>query len=510
MASIESQIQELQKLATECSLNVVEILTESKSAKEPGRPVFNTMIDKIRKGKADGIICWKLNRLARNPIDGGQISWALQEGVVKHIKTYGRDYYPSDNVLMMQVELGMANQYVRDLSTDAKRGLRAKASRGWFPGKAPLGYTQHPQRNKGEKEVINDPNRFDIVRKAMKSVASGKYTPPQAFRVATQKWGLTSYDGKKVAMSNWYSILSNPFYYGEFEFPKGSGQWYKGKHNPMITQSEFLRIQAYLKRKGTTRPKKYTFPYTGVLQCGSCGAMVTAEHKKKENLNGNIHFYTYYHCTKRRDPHCPEKVIEERVLEEQIKDKLLKISIPSSFKKWAIDYLKTHESKDLESESKLRESQERAHAGIERKLSGLLDLRINREVSEEEFTAKKEELIKEKARLQEELEKPKQEHWIRKLEKSMSIAEDILKRFESANEDTRKRIIADLGSNLYIKSKIFEIEASNPILCLEKFSLPVRQILEGFEPAESGSDKEKLECLYSSSPVLLRRQDSNL
>lgn len=118
--------------------------------------------------------------------------------------------------------------------------------------------------------------------------------------------------------------------------------------------------------------------------------------------------------------------------------------------------------------------------------------------------------MQEKARLQEELEKPKQEHWIKKLEKSMSIAEDILKRFENGDENIRKRIIADLGSNLYIKSKMFEIEASNPILCLEKSSLPIREILERFEPNESGSDKEKLEYLYSSSPLVLRRQDSNL
>jgi DNA invertase Pin-like site-specific DNA recombinase len=71
--SIESQINELKKLAERLNLKVVEIFTESQSAKEPGRPVFNEMIRKINQGKADGIICWKLDRLARNPIDGGQI-----------------------------------------------------------------------------------------------------------------------------------------------------------------------------------------------------------------------------------------------------------------------------------------------------------------------------------------------------------------------------------------------------------------------------------------------------
>lgn len=130
MASIDSQINELTKLAQENSLDVVQVFSESKSAKAPGRVVFADMMQRIKQGEADGIICWKLNRLARNPIDGGEVSWMLQQNIVKHIFTYGRSYYPTDNVIVMAVELGMANQFVRDLSVDAKRGLRTKAERG--------------------------------------------------------------------------------------------------------------------------------------------------------------------------------------------------------------------------------------------------------------------------------------------------------------------------------------------------------------------------------------------
>lgn len=97
--SIESQMNELKNLAERLSLPVVDTLTESHSAKAPGRPVFNEMVKKINQGKADGIICWKLDRLARNPLDAGQIRWLLQEQVLKHIQTYDRSYHPEDNVL---------------------------------------------------------------------------------------------------------------------------------------------------------------------------------------------------------------------------------------------------------------------------------------------------------------------------------------------------------------------------------------------------------------------------
>ena len=109
VASIESQVDELQKLAQEQNFHVVKIFRESKSAKAPGRPIYNEMMARIKHGEAKGILCWKLDRLARNPIDGGEVAWVLQNNVIEHIQTYGRGYLPTDNVLMMSVEFGVAN-----------------------------------------------------------------------------------------------------------------------------------------------------------------------------------------------------------------------------------------------------------------------------------------------------------------------------------------------------------------------------------------------------------------
>ena len=58
--SIESQVEELQKLAKNSSLAVVNIFSESKSAKAPERPIFEEMLSRIRAGEANGILCWKL------------------------------------------------------------------------------------------------------------------------------------------------------------------------------------------------------------------------------------------------------------------------------------------------------------------------------------------------------------------------------------------------------------------------------------------------------------------
>jgi len=124
------------------------------------------MLERIHKGEAEGILTWKLNRLARNPIDGGQISWMLQQNIIKHIQTFERDYYPTDNVILMQVEFGMANQYVKDLSIDVKRGMRQKAERGWYPiAVLPIGYIHNSKFNLGvENEIICDEDSYRIIK----------------------------------------------------------------------------------------------------------------------------------------------------------------------------------------------------------------------------------------------------------------------------------------------------------------------------------------------------------
>src|SRR5580693_8079006 len=145
MLSIDAQLSELNSIALENNLAVANTFTESMSAKEPGRPIFNDMIRRIERGEANAILTWKLDRLARNFDDGGKIIGLLQRGVIQEIRTFEKSYLPSDNVLMIAVELGMANQYVRDLSVNIQRGIREKIRRGVFCGKAPLGYYNEPR-----------------------------------------------------------------------------------------------------------------------------------------------------------------------------------------------------------------------------------------------------------------------------------------------------------------------------------------------------------------------------
>lgn len=156
------------------SLEIEKIYKESKSAKMPdNRPLFSEMIDYIKTNDKEsyGILCWKIDRLSRNPIDSATVQWLLQQGRIKVIQTADRQYLPSDNVLLFNVESSMANQYILDLSKNAKRGIIVKLEKGGFPNFAPVGYLN----DKATKTIIVDNERAQYVRKAFEMYASGNY-----------------------------------------------------------------------------------------------------------------------------------------------------------------------------------------------------------------------------------------------------------------------------------------------------------------------------------------------
>src|SRR5204863_9131103 len=96
-ASIGDQTRELLALVKRDKVDVVdELLTEERSAKGPGRVVFNTMLARIERGNANAILCWDIDRLYRNPVDEGRVRWLLQQGVIREIRTPHRAFYPQD------------------------------------------------------------------------------------------------------------------------------------------------------------------------------------------------------------------------------------------------------------------------------------------------------------------------------------------------------------------------------------------------------------------------------
>lgn len=281
--SIESQESELKKLAERTAISIDKTYTESKSAKEPGRPVFDQMLSEIEKSGDVTILVWKLDRLARNPVDEGKIKWLLQKETIKEIKTPERDYHPNDNVLITSVEFGMANQYIRDLSANVKRGNRAKLERGEWPNHTPLGYFN----DRITKSVVLDFERAPYIRKMFELYATGGYSLKEISDLLYQD-GLRTYSGKKVQKGYIHRIIKNPFYHGVM---LRDGKLYPGKHPTIISRNLFDQANNVLSGNFHSKKEKHFFHLRGFMKCAVCGCMITATKKKGHD---------YYYCTNGR------------------------------------------------------------------------------------------------------------------------------------------------------------------------------------------------------------------
>ncbi len=496
--SLDDQVNRLRRMAKEQHLKVVDILTEAKSAKQPeNRLLFDKMLQAIESGEAEGILCWQINRLSRNPIDSARVQWLLQQNTLKSIKTIDRDYLPSDNALLLSVESGIANQYIIDLKKNTLRGVLSKIEKGWSPNHAPIGYLN----DKEEKIIIKDPERFDLVRKLWDLMLTGRYTPPRILEIANS-WGLRTHKtkrtgGKELSRSNMYHLFSNLFYAGQFKY---NGEYHEGKHEPMITLEEYDRVQFLLGRKGRPRYKKHKFAFTGLIQCGECGCFYTAETKKKHIKSTNeVREYTYYHCTRKsKKIKCSQKkVIREENLEQQIEEEIKKWTILPEFRDWALDILNQENNKEIEDREQIHQTRSKAVLDTQKQIDNLTRMRYRGLVEDDEY-------IRERKLLQTQLASLKQDrgetedravNWLKLTERAFDFATNARAAFMHGDIDTKKDILMAIGQNPTMKDGILRIDMNEWLVPIKDAYPELEEDYLRLEPLQVLENKERTELL---------------
>lgn len=308
--SIDSQLAEMRAMAENEGLNVVCVLEESHSAKDSGqRPIYNKLLAGLRNEEYNAVLTWAPDRLSRNAGDLGSVVDLMDQKKLLHIRTYSQTFTnnPNEKFLLM-ILCSQAKLENDNKSINVKRGIRSKCEMGWRPGVAPLGYMNRAFG--GVNDIIPDPERADLIAEAFHKAGHEGYSG-RRLKAWLDSEGFTNRSGKSISVSQILAILITPFYYGRFQYPEGpDAPWYEGAHKPLISKELFDLVQqtrgVY---KGVWGSK--TFAFRGLMKCGRCGADITAQDKLKKLKNGEYKRHIYYNCTRRKDPNCKEKYINE-------------------------------------------------------------------------------------------------------------------------------------------------------------------------------------------------------
>ena len=441
--SIEAQITELREFAKKENLVITDEYIESRTAKAPGRPVFNALIEEIERGEQTGILAWHPDRLARNSVDGGKIIYLADTGKVGALKfpTFWFEATPQGK-FMLNIAFGQSKYYIDNLSENIKRGIRQKLRRGELPSLAPVGYLNELRNH----TIVKDPQRCEAVRTLFLAYAEGNKTLEYLQKLSLSVGLVSRRTGEAIALSKLIELLQNPFYYGLI---KHKGELYQGSHEPIISKQLFDKVQKVIEQRGRPRKAKdnISFAFLGVFRCGECGRAITAERKTKKS--GRT--YHYYRCTKKNTV-CHQKYLEEKELVNQINTLYQKVALSDEWKEKFLAQLEADYKEFSAKSDPSAQNLKTELKHLEEKQMRLLDAYLENTITNEEYISAKEKIINRKVEIKEAMSDfgRKGNNWLEPFKEWILTAHQANEKAVTGNLEEKRMFLQKIGSNFRI------------------------------------------------------------
>ncbi len=522
--SIDSQKKEMGDIALRDKLTVLELLAESKSAYKEGREEFGRLLELIRSGKANCILTYHLTRLARNSLDGGQIIYMMDQGLIKGIRTPEKLYTnTTDDKFMMQIHFAMAKKSSDDTSDFVKRDIQAKLRKGEYPDFAPIGYLNIDREGKisGKqysfekqealqklgrrlKRIEPDPFISEILKKTCELHATGQYSM-NALRRASFDLGLTATRSKKmVSGATIERILKNPFYYGAIrwkgEIIEPEDLPAENRHDPIISREVFVQNQKILKNNSHPVSTITFYPYSNFMSCGDCGGTISGMMAKG---------HRYYRCMK-----CVGKsYIREEKVEEQVLVEVGRLAIDEDFMRLAIEELNKANEEEVGVSTKIDEQQERKIKECEIKLDNLVTLKISPDntdgllLDNEEFLRRKKGIVDERNQLLKRRVELKQErlNWYDKCVAYFDFACELRNKYPNLSLEKKREVFQFLYYNPALKDKLVVNSAEKQY----QFLIDLKEEVAATITVKNGSTKNKTAYADAVRSVVRAGRGSN-
>lgn len=494
--SIADQVKILTDLAESKGIKIDHTFTESRSAKAPGRLVFNELVTLIESREdIAGILCWKLNRLFRNPADEGKIRWLLQSGKINEIITPHKTYQEVDADFTMAVEGAQAQRFISDLKKDTARGIQSKLNKGIAPILAPPGYRNSVEKRQGEKDIQPHPVYFPLMKQLFELFLTGHYSV-EALCKKAEELKIKNSRNQYISSTQLHIILSNPFYTGTRYIYAGK-LYTNGTHERMITDAQYDLIQDILSKRSRPRVIHYDGFLTGIMRCGECRMMITQEIKRKKYKNGTIGEFNYYRCTKKKKGgKCSQPYTPVKELDRQAMEYLQSIKLSPRFVEWSIKWLNVmHQEQKKIKDARLIATQAEYNAVV-KKITRVVDLMIEGIITSQEGQERKQKLEEEKARLFDLLSKIDNHvtEWTNLTIQTFDFVTKAQEKFEFGTIEQKKTILRVIGSNLILRDRKLYIELREPFEYIRKATAEIGKIEANFptlsaQEAFSGSSQ---------------------
>ena len=402
------------------------------------------MLSLIEKGKAEGILSWNPDRLARNSVDGGKIIHMIDRGLIKALKFPTFWFEPTpQGLFMLQIAFGQSKYYVDALRENVTRGMRQKVRNGVWPSKAPLGYLNNPKTRGIDVDIEKAPK----VKKLFELYATGSYNLRELAEWC-KRVNLKSNLGNDISIGKVHGLLQNVFYVGLMKY---KDEIHEATHEPLISKKLFDKVQEIMREKGKPQKvKKHSFDFLGLIKW-PCSAAITAEKKIKPSGRE----YVYYRCTKKKGP-CPEKhFLRQEELYKQIKSFLQKVSLSSHDTEKVLAELEKEESQAKEQAKITVQNLKTEFLQVENKLEKLLDVYLEEAITAEEYATRKEKLVKQKVGLQEQIRDFEQNglSWLEPAREFVLSLNQAAKLLESENKSEMTAFLKSIGSDCILQNR---------------------------------------------------------
>lgn len=438
--SIPAQLNLLRNYAKNKNFKIVKEFEDVETAKQSGRTYFNEMLKLLKKDKEiKAILVEKTDRLYRNLPDYVTLdTYNIDIHFVKEGTIISPNSHSSEKFMHL-IKLGMAKQYIDNLSEEVKKGQRQKAEQGEFPSKPPFGY-----QRLNTKLIEPEPQAAKYVQRAFELFAEGGISLDKLRYRLNDEGFIYKKETPVMVKSMMDKVLKNIFYIGEFEY---SSRRYNGTHQTIISRELFYKAQTAFKKDNKPLYRNdHNFMFAGLLRCEECGCSIVAEIKKGK--------YVYYHCTGGKGS-CSQKsqYIREELIEEQVFEAVKKIHVDKEQAAWIIEALKkANELKNDFQEDRVEALQVQCKRLRERINKIYID-KLDGIVSEEFWREKHNEWNNQLFKLQDIIKsfEVANKNYIEAAINILNIAQEASEIYSKATPAVKTEILKSLLSNFFMK-----------------------------------------------------------